>query len=77
MLWPGSSLNPVVGSCGVPDPARVPGHMVWGQLFVTVNVQELERGKRKQKKTRKRPFERSDDFVCIVLANFLTFKRFS
>jgi hypothetical protein len=30
-VCPGSSLNPVVGSCGVPAPASVPGQMGWEQ----------------------------------------------
>jgi hypothetical protein len=28
IVCPGASSNPVVDSCGVPDPASVPGHIV-------------------------------------------------
>lgn len=34
------SSKPVEGSCELPPPVRVAGHIVNAQLFVTVNVAE-------------------------------------
>lgn len=56
MLWPDSSWNPVVGSSGVPAPASVPGHIVSGQLLVTVNMQENDLERRKEKMSSRNSF---------------------
>lgn len=67
-LCPESNLNPVVGRGGVPAPARVPGHIGCGQLFVRVNVQESEgEDKRHDEAMRKNALEKNLlVLVCIL-----------
>lgn len=56
-LCPEFNWNPVVGSGGVPEPAKVPGHMVCGQLFVMVNMDEKAKEKEMEKMMKKKQGE--------------------